>query len=301
MTTLEELSSEFARPGDYRIATEYSYKLKQRNFVLHVPELRPGERPSALVIAIHGAFSNAEYLAKRTGFNELSNQEGFLVAYPEGIGLFGFLQHWNAGHCCGKAQQDGVDDVGFITSVITMLQKKYAISHRRTYVVGMSNGGMLTYRLLSESPEIVGAGVVVAGAIGSKCKKEGSFLSSVPLQGVPLLIMHGEDDQHIPIDGGFSPLKGPGRSYLSLQDAIAYWLQINQCQYNPEVQETRQGAVRHMKWPCEYPLEVLRFSDWGHDWPAPFRTEALPKDHPLYRYDATRRIWEFLSISSSSL
>jgi len=43
-----------------------------------------------------------------TGWSDLADREGFVVLYPEGIGLLGYLQHWNAGHCCGRARSPGM-------------------------------------------------------------------------------------------------------------------------------------------------------------------------------------------------
>jgi hypothetical protein len=34
------------------------------------------------------------------------------------FGIMGFLQHWNAGHCCGKTADDNWDDVGFVTAAL---------------------------------------------------------------------------------------------------------------------------------------------------------------------------------------
>jgi len=69
-------------------------------------------------LALHGAFGTAGTMERQSGFSELADREGFVVAYPNGIGLFGHLQHWNAGHCCGRAEMDRVDDVGFLRYVI---------------------------------------------------------------------------------------------------------------------------------------------------------------------------------------
>jgi polyhydroxybutyrate depolymerase len=78
-----------------------------REFLLHVPPKltrttwRDGkpERPLPLVVALHGGLSNMRQMRTLTGFDGLSDREGFLVAYPDG-----FLTTWNAGYCCGPAK-----------------------------------------------------------------------------------------------------------------------------------------------------------------------------------------------------
>jgi len=53
-----------------------------------------------------------------------ADRKGFLVAYSEGIGLFGWLPHRNAGHCCGKAEKGGSADVDFVAAVWRPLTRK---------------------------------------------------------------------------------------------------------------------------------------------------------------------------------
>jgi len=68
-----------------------------------------------------------------TFFGRLADSENFIVMYPNGFGIMGFLQHWNAGHCCGKAADNKVDDVGFVAAAI---QSKNAGRERADYNLG---------------------------------------------------------------------------------------------------------------------------------------------------------------------
>jgi len=58
---------------------------------------------------------------------------------------------WNAGWCCGKAEKNGVDDVGFISALIDKMLDDYNISPDKVYVTGMSNGAFMSYRLAVNS------------------------------------------------------------------------------------------------------------------------------------------------------
>ena len=92
-----------------------------------------------LVVVIHGAFDTAEGMEKITRFSQLADREGFMVLYPNGMGLLGFRQHWNAGHCCGKADNDQVDDVGFVAATIEDVCVRFKVDRNRIYMVGFSN------------------------------------------------------------------------------------------------------------------------------------------------------------------
>ena len=293
--TLPELAvrGELAQ-GDYRVDTDATFQLSHRNFLLHVPPFDLVGQPQPLVIVIHGAFSTGKQIALESGFNHLSDQEGFLVAYPEGIGLFGLLQHWNAGHCCGKAANDQIDDVGFILDVVDVVQNNFKVDKSRIYIAGMSNGGMLAYRVLAEHPQLFAAGAVVSGAIGSRESEAETWGFTPPDQGVPLILLHGDTDQHIPVDGGISPFKRGDREYLSLNEAVALWQTANHCSKNPD-EALLYGDIRQTSWPCSEALQTVQISGWGHKWPAPYLTGTLPSSHPLYRFNGTRMIWDFFS------
>jgi len=54
-------------------------------------------------------------MEEQTGLSESVNRDNFIVVCLNGAyGIFWFLQHWNVGHCCGKAASDNLDDIGFI-------------------------------------------------------------------------------------------------------------------------------------------------------------------------------------------
>ena len=80
----------------------------RRTYLVHVPTGYTPDIPLPLVVVIHGAFDTAQGMERVSGFSLLADREGFIVLYPNGMGILGFLQHWNAGHCCGKAADDQV-------------------------------------------------------------------------------------------------------------------------------------------------------------------------------------------------
>ena len=105
-------------------------------------------------------------MEKFSGFSALADREKFLVLYPDGMGLFGYLQHWNAGHCCGKAAKDKVDDVGFIAAAIEDVCDHLRVDRSRIYMLGFSNGGMMAYRFAAEKTN-------PAGRRGLPCRVHG--------------------------------------------------------------------------------------------------------------------------------
>lgn len=285
--------------GTYRVTTDITYKAIHRSFLLHVPPNYHSDTPLPLVVVIHGAFSTGRQTEAETGFSGLADTEHFLVAYPEGIGLFGLFQHWNAGYCCGKAADDHVNDVGFIAEVISSVRQKLAVDPTRIYMVGMSNGGMLTYRFAAERTGDLAAAAVVSAAIGSDAGTNAKpWRLHQPDKALPIIGFHGLADDTIPVNGGISPRKQGKRLFSPLTDAIDFWRTADGCGALPAETVTNHGSAKHLAWEnCRdgSAVEYILLAGWGHQWPVPRFTDQLGEDDPLWRFDATKQIWTFFS------
>jgi len=281
----------------YRVATDIRFNLAKRDFLLHIPPGAAAEAPLPLVVVLHGAFSTAAQTETETGFSQLADKENFFVAYPEGIGIFGYLQHWNAGHCCGKAARDDIDDIAFVDAVINKTKALVAIDNSRIYMAGMSNGGMLTYRYAAERGSGLAAIAVVSGVIGSREKPDNpEWLLPPPSSPLPVIAFHGTGDKHIPIAGGASPRKGGGRSYSSFTEAQRFWQEANRCTDDVVTSTGLSGSLeKSIISDCAdgSRIEYFRLKDWGHQWPAEYFTSDLPESDKLKGFNATEQIWNF--------
>ena len=284
------------RPGTYHQTTPIRYLLSIRTYLVHVPQDYSEERAWPLVLVLHGAFSTADDIEKWSGFSELADREGFVVAYPNGIGLLGFLQHWNAGHCCGRAAADNVDDVGFLNYVIGDISDKLRIDPKRLYVVGHSNGGMLAYHYAAEaSARVAGIGVV-AGAIGSSNGPQDPLRRIEPAgPPVPLIAIHGRDDEHVPFEGGVGRRSGK-RRYVSAFESAASWARHCGCEPTPNVREDAGSGRRVVTWQDSQGhtwVALHALDGWHHEWPGTSFIGRLQQDHPLRAFEASQVIWEF--------
>src|SRR5438132_2750472 len=63
-----------------------------RSALVHVPPAGNGSKPLPLVVAFHGAGGNAGWMEDSTGLSALSDQQGFIVAYPD---AWGTRRAWN--------------------------------------------------------------------------------------------------------------------------------------------------------------------------------------------------------------
>ncbi|TYK52944.1 alpha/beta hydrolase family esterase [Actinomadura decatromicini] len=191
-----------------------------REYLLHVPAEVSGGRwedgrpadPPALVVALHGGLATMGQMEKLTGFDRLSDEKGFLVAYPDG-----FMTTWNAGDCCGPAKVGDIDDVGFLAKLIDRLTGAGLADPRRVYVTGFSNGAGMAYRMACERPGKIAAIGVVEGALVTKCD---------PGRPVSAMIFHGTADENVPYHGGGRRDFNDGRPFPPASRAVAFWRRV---------------------------------------------------------------------------
>ena len=158
-----------------------------RAYVLHTPSLLRRAprlldgRPA--MIFLHGLLSDPADAARSTGFNRLSDRDGALVAYPEGV-----RRSFNSGLCCGEAVTQQVDDNAFLADVVRDLKARGA---GRISVVGFSNGAMMAYRFGCARPDLVDTVGVMSGTLEiPRCQGR-----------IRALHLHGEKDTAVPFKG----------------------------------------------------------------------------------------------------
>jgi len=273
----------------------------KRSYLIHIPNAYKADKSMPLVIIIHGAFSTAKEMERQSGFIELADKEKFIAVYPNGAyGIFGLLQHWNAGHCCGKAASDNIDDVGFLDMVIADVAERFDIDKKRIYMVGFSNGGMLTYRFAAERSEVVAAIATVGATLGGRASEDDSiWMVPHPSRPVPLVSFHGKQDLNVPYEGGRSPLKRNTREIFSIEQSMKFWVENNKCEDTPVTENLYQGIIARDTWTAinNDNSEVILYTieGWEHKWPGKYFTEKLRDDHPLKGFDAAEIIWQFFS------
>ena len=270
----------------------------RRYYLLHVPASYSRQKTSPLIIVLHGAFSTPKQIEEQSGFSKLSDKEGFLVAYPSGsFGLFGFLKHWNAGFCCGKAAKDNIDDTGFLLKIIDDIKAEYAVDSSRVYMAGFSNGGMLTYLFAAEHTDKLAAAACLGASLGGRASKDMPVWKIPgPQSPLPMIVFHSRDDLNVPYNGGVSAKKGGEREYISVADSVDFWVKNNGCDSEPLVENLYDKRIVRKKWlDHQHGNDVVLYTieNWGHKWPGKYFTDKLDNNDPLKGFDAAEIIWDF--------
>src|ERR1700693_6643059 len=100
-----------------------------RTYRVHKPSGLPASAP--LVVMLHGGFGSGEQAERAYGWDQLADTEKFAVAYPDGIG-----RAWNVHGCCGQPSSEGIDDVGFITSMVAEISRGIRTAPSRIHATG---------------------------------------------------------------------------------------------------------------------------------------------------------------------
>jgi len=261
----------------------------ERSYILYVPASINWSQPVPLVFVFHGGTGNAESAILMSGFNDVADTKGFIVVYPNGTGPLRSdnLLTWNGGGCCGYAQENNVDDVGFVRAIVTDLQSTVSIDTKRIYAAGMSNGGILSQRLACEASDLFAAVAPVAGTL--------NFSSCNPTEAISVIEFHGTDDQHIPYEGGKGPESLVDVDFASVQDSVNFWVSFNRCNSQPQSESFED--IQHEMWTgCagSTAVELYTITGGGHTWPGGLKGR-IRADAPTQTISASQLIWEFFA------
>lgn len=268
-----------------------------RAVIVHIPPAYDGSLKLPLLIVLHGGAGNGQQIQRLTELDADADEYGFVVAYPDGSGRLGDrLLTWNAGHCCGYALTNQVDDVAFINLLIYRLLDHYSIDPDRVYITGISNGGMMAYRAGAELPRMVAGIAPIAGSIGGRVTENGfEIVPGKPGPPVSVIAFHGMQDQHVLYEGGVGPEEiTEGRVDISVAESISFWLDANGCALQPETETQADGNIVIDNYSgCEGGVEVVLVTivDGGHAWPGASR--GLVSDQPTQDISANEMMLEF--------
>jgi polyhydroxybutyrate depolymerase len=270
----------------------------ERSFLVHVPpqaQARDRAQPAPVVIALHSGGGRARAFAGFTGFNKISDAEGFIVVYPEGID-----GNWNDGRSRvgNRALVDDINDVGFILAIPEALAKDYAVDAKRIYVVGMSNGGMMALRAACDAADKIAAVAAVAASLPVRMKPRCN-----PSAPISVLLMNGSEDPVMPWRGGELRL-GLDRlgRVISTDDTATFWAEHDDCVTTPGVEDLPNkdpgdnSIVRRAVYPGCRGTEVVLYTvdRGGHTWPG--GPQYLPQavvGRVNRDIDASAVIWDF--------
>jgi polyhydroxybutyrate depolymerase len=223
--------------------------------------------------------------------SEKSDGAGFITVYPNGTGVAGIFLTWNAGGLHEKMAEGRADDVEFVGSLLDDLPTVVNVDPKRVYATGMSNGGMMCYRLAAELSDRIAAIAPVAGTM--------AIAKAKPNRPVPVMHFHGTADRIVPPHG---PGSGTPKflTFKSVEETVGIWAKLNKCKEKPVVKRLEDKAddgttVTKKTYASKEggaEIVLIEVEGGGHTWPGvepPLRfIGKSTKD-----ISANDMIWEF--------
>lgn len=264
---------------------------KEREFFVHVPDKAKG-RPAPVVFALHGgATSTGLAMHLKTDFTVLGDKEGYVTVYPSGV------KGWNIGSHDAfsvKRRTSDADDMAFFRAMFDTLVREGTADPKRIYVVGGSNGGVMTQFLVCHlADRISGAGVVVAPL--PRAAQRDWPKQSRP---VPILVMLGTVDPLKPWAGN--------RDQMSADETIAFWRKQNVCATSSQRWDLPDGdpndgcRVHVQRWEGKAPVLFYTLAGHGHGWPMQGGRDATGTGPKTRDISAPEEFWRFFQAAARS-
>ncbi len=227
-----------------------------RTFILHLPENYNSNNEYPLVLNLHGLGSTAFEQLLYSAFNEVANEEEFIVVYADAID-----NNWDL---------FGSRDVTFLSNLIDTIRNRYS-TNECLFSMGMSQGGFLSYKLACELDHPLTAIAVVTGAMltfwQDNCGVAGTM---------PVMHFHGTDDNTVLYEGtfGISPA----------EETAQWWANNNSCDPTPTITalpdidpNDESTAERHQYSNCDDNADVVLYKiiNGGHTWPGAIHIPTL--------------------------
>jgi polyhydroxybutyrate depolymerase len=246
---------------------------ESRELIVHIP---PHPKPAMrLVVDFHGATSNMQQQDVYTGFDRLADQEGFVVATPNGIDAA--VRQWRFLDAA---------DIDFAKAIVATLARDACVDRTHAYATGISSGGAMTTSLACRASDVF-AGF---GPVAAEFYNDAYCGAARPR---PLIIFHGTADPVVPYAGG-PVATNRGFSVSNTEQTAAKWAEHNRCTSGPVT--THLGSeVTRLRWNgCAAPVVLYRIDGGGHTWPGG-TVDVDRLGLTTHQVSATDEMWKFFS------
>lgn len=242
-----------------------------RRFILHVPASYTGQTPVPLVLDFHGILMSSSLQRAFSGYAELSESEGFIVAFPEGTDTA-----FNVGICCTSS--GAVDDIGFARAIVEQLSQRGCIDHKRVHSVGYSMGGGMSMHLACNAADVFAS--IATSAFDLMPDEDWPCAPSRP---IAMISFRSTGDPIVPYAGAVDTIPPNGTAtlvtFIGAESNFAKWAALDGCTDAP----TDLGGGCQTRTQCSAGVEVSLCTrqGGGHDYMDAAAGWAFLKRHPM--------------------
>jgi polyhydroxybutyrate depolymerase len=192
--TLTNASSPYAVQS--ALPTSFYRVTRPRPVNLYVPSSYDGQTPLPLVILLHSYHANGDWEESFWHIRPLAEARGFLYCHPDSALDQTGAAFWNATDAGFDLFNTGIDDAGYLRSLIEEIGQQFAVDRKRISLIGNSGGAFMAHRMACQFADLIAGIASRAGATfldPSRCEHS---------QPVNILQIHGTQDVTVSYDGG---------------------------------------------------------------------------------------------------
>ena len=248
----------------------------EREFRLSAPSSEPGTR-LPLVIAFHGGTDSQEDFAQQEQFDQLGEQEKFVMAYA----IAEQDRTAAEGEWFLNTAATSKEDNNFSEAIVDELSESYCIDQDRLYAIGYSLGAMFTYEIACQLNHRFAATASFAGTM--PVNPESCDITS----GIGILHIHGKLDYIIYYHQDWEWKEGEHEGVGTMSEVpnlIDYWAAKSSCQAISVETSLTEEHIIHNDCMDDVIIEHYGLQIWDHNWPGEVDGQ------PTYEL-----MWNFLS------
>ncbi|MEQ8672146.1 MAG: PHB depolymerase family esterase [Aggregatilineales bacterium] len=269
-----------------------TYDELERSYQLFVPASYDASTPAPLVVVLHGAGDSASGIRAASSFDDLAEETGTIVAYPNSQNsIWNYLE-------IPIEDETTVDDTGFVTALVDQLSTDYAVDPANISVIGYSNGGLMALRLRCELGNRLGSAVMVGSSPTFRLVDH--CLGTDP---VSTMMVLGTADESFPWNG-YAEVDAQNRFYSSfgVSQAVPFLSGLNRCdaslsitaEITSQISDTRVLAQIFDTCEANTQFILLGMVDFTHRWPAGIGVQLRTGSEGTL----TQAIWEFANTTT---
>jgi len=274
-------------PGYKSISQVTSSETIVREYILHIPTNYNVENSTPLVINLHGFGDCAAEFSETVGdfynFNELADQENFLVAYPQGAYRPEKEDtYWEPGD--NGSMNIFENDNYFFEQLIAEINTEFNLDLNKIYAIGYSNGGMMAYSLACNKNDLFSAVGIMSGVmLEEDCMLDNS---------IPIIKFHGIADEVLPYAGNLW--------YQSVSDVVNFWLDKNNIPSNSLITtELSDGKVVRDEYFGGNENSCFQLYTINEEWDKP--GDHVWFSEPIEGSSPNKIMWDFFVDNCSSI
>jgi polyhydroxybutyrate depolymerase len=309
------MSSRTDKQKGYTYQDNISIDGMNRTFQCHLPVGYKSLKNMPVVLVFHGLQLNGSMMMFISNFNPVSDRNGFVVVYGDGVG-----KAWDDGRG-GR----GVDDIAYVCKVIDKVASTVSVDKRRVYACGISNGGYFSQLLACAIPDRLAA----IGVVGSTLTQQAANHCHSD-RAMPIMFFLGTNDPLIAwgssgagtvsgelnelVDmvgankyGGVESALARYGGLMPVPEVIDFWTAHNHCSSsnphstNEPDRDPKDGThVRREAWGSSGGEVVLyRIEGGGHTWPGglPYASSGFA-GRISQDINASELLWQFFRTHS---